>query len=319
MLAYANLSELFLAKADGTESRKLVSVNGDIEHVIWSPDGSHLQFDTTESTGGMGQQLAWEVSVLGTNLHRLFEGWHDPPDECCGRWSADGKYFIFQSNGQICALPRKGNFPHSVPAPFTLTSSPLSLSSPLPSKDGKKLLVIGQTYRGELMRYDWNSGQFSPFLGGISAEYVSFSRDGRWAAYVSYGDGILWRSKLGGSERLQLSYPPLYAMLPRWSPDGKKIIFFEFGSSSAKPARMYEVPPEGGSPRQLLPEDHRPQLGRPMGARLSTEVNPMTLHRRSTSLTWRAVRLPTCPVRKDSTRPDGPRRADTFLHSPLTR
>ena len=33
----------------------------------------------------------------------------------------------------------------------------MSLSSPIPSKDGKKLFVIGQTYRGELMRYEqWN-------------------------------------------------------------------------------------------------------------------------------------------------------------------
>ncbi len=38
----------------------------------------------------------------------------------------------------------------------------------------------------------------------------------------------LWRSKLDESERLQLTYPPMYAVLPRWSPDGKKIIFFEF-------------------------------------------------------------------------------------------
>jgi dipeptidyl aminopeptidase/acylaminoacyl peptidase len=141
-----------------------------------------------------------------------------------------------------------------------LTSSPLSLSSPLPSKDGKKLFVIGQTYRGELMRYDSKSRQFSPFLGGISAEYIAFSKDGQWAAYVSYPEGTLWRSKLDGSERLQLTYPPLHAMLPRWSPSGEKIIFFEFESSSGNPARMYAVSPEAGSPRQLLPDDRRHQL-----------------------------------------------------------
>jgi eukaryotic-like serine/threonine-protein kinase len=260
MLAYANLSDLFLAKSDGTESRKLVSVKGDIKNVTWSPDGNRLQFDTTESTGDLGQQLAWEVSILGTHLHRLFEGWHDPPDECCGKWSADGKYFVFQSSGQIWALPQKGSFLHSEPKPIPLTSSPLFLSSPLPSKDGKRLFVVGQTYRGELMRYDSKSGQFSPFLGGISAEYIAFSKDGQWVAYVSYRDGALWRSKLDGSERLQLSYPPVYAMLPRWSPNGQKIVFFEFGSSSNRRARMYEVSPKGGSPQPLIPDDARHQL-----------------------------------------------------------
>ena len=260
VLAYANLSDLSLAKADGTESRKLVTVNGNIKHIAWSPDGSHLRFDTTESTGGLGQQLVWEVSVLGTDLHRLFEGSHDLRDECCGRWSADGNYFIFQSDGQIWALPQKRSFLQSQPRPTLLTSSPLSLSSPLPSKDGRKLFVIGQTYRGELMRYDTKSGQFSPFLGGISAEYLDFSKDGQWAAYVSYPEGTLWRSKVDGSERLQLTYPPSHAMLPHWSPDGKQIVFFEFESSSGKPARMYAVSSEEGSPRQVLPEDRRHQL-----------------------------------------------------------
>ena len=260
MLAYGNLSDLFMAKADGTEFHKLVTVKGDIKNVTWSPDGGHLRFDASESVGTLGQQLVWEVSSAGTDLHRLLAGWHNPPDECCGKWTADGKYFVFQSNGQIWALPQQSGFLHSQPTPIPLTSSPLSLYSPLPSKDGKKIFVIGQTYRGELMRYDSKSGQFSPFLGGISAEYVAFSKDGQWVTYVSYRGGTLWRSKLDGSERLQLTYPPMYAVLPRWSPDGKKVVFFEFELSSDKPARIYEVSPGGGSPRQLMPDDPHNQL-----------------------------------------------------------
>jgi Tol biopolymer transport system component len=269
MLAYSNLSDLFVAKADGTEARKLLTVKGDIKNIAWSPDASHLRFDTTESAGTLGQQLAWEVSVsgsvAGTDLHRLLAGWHDPPDECCGKWTADGKYFVFQSKSQIWALPGKGSFLHaelfrSEPKPIALTSSPLLLSAPLPSRDGKKLFVIGQTYRGELMRYDAKSGQFSSFLGGISAEYVAFSKDGQWVTYVSYREGSLWRSRVDGSDRLQLTFPPMYPVLPRWSPDGKKIVFFEFASGADKPGKIYEVSADGGSPRALMPDDPRQQL-----------------------------------------------------------
>jgi hypothetical protein len=32
--------------------------------------------------------------------------------------------------------------------------------------------------------------------------------------------------KLDGSERIQLSYTPSLALLPRWSPDGMEIVFF---------------------------------------------------------------------------------------------
>jgi eukaryotic-like serine/threonine-protein kinase len=260
MLVYTALGDVFLANADGSDPRKLNKVNGDIINVRWSPDGGRLRFDSTETVGTVGQRGEWEMSRNGTDLHRLFDGWHTPPDECCGRWTPDGQYFVFQSQSQIWALPEKTGFLRDAAKPIPLTSSPLALASPLPSKDGKQLFVTGRTYRGELTRYDTKSGQSSPFLGGISAEFVEFSKDGQWITYVSYRDGTLWRSKPDGSDRLQLTDRPMYPVLPRWSPDGKKIIFFVFALTSDKPARMYEVPAAGGTPKEILPQDPGQQL-----------------------------------------------------------
>jgi eukaryotic-like serine/threonine-protein kinase len=255
-LVYANGSELFLAKNDGTESRKLVSVPGQGFYPAWSPAGSKLRFTAIDyKTGGSS---LWEVSAQGTNLHPLLPGWHTPPDECCGKWTPDGKYFVFQSHGQIFALSEKGRYLHQFTGkPIQLTSSPLGLFTPLPGKDGKKLYVVGRTYRGELERLEPKSGRFMPFLSGISAEDLTFSKDGQWMAYVSYPEGILWRSRPDGREKVQLSYPPLFAGMPRWSPDGKQIAFGDY--SVGKPARIYLVSAEGGSPQQLLPEHPEPQ------------------------------------------------------------
>jgi Tol biopolymer transport system component len=133
----------------------------------------------------------------------------------------------------------------------------MSLGFPLPAKDGKKLFVIGRTFRGEMVRYDPKSSQFSPFLGGISAEFLDFSKDRQWVAYVTFPEGILWRSKADGSERLQLTYPPAYAVNPRWSPDGRQIIFSQ--ALPEKPARILEISPDGGNARELVPDDPRPQ------------------------------------------------------------
>ncbi len=259
-LAYTNLGDLFIAKADGTDSHKIVGVNGDIRNVTWSPDSSHLRFDSSETAGTIGLQIEREVSIDGSGLRALLPGWHSPPDECCGKWTADGKYFVFQSQGQIWALPKSGGLFQSSSQPVPLTSSPMTLSSPLPGKDGKKLFVIGRTYRGELVRYDAKSSEFVPFLGGISAEYIAFSKDGQWVTYTSYPDGDLWRSKVDGSERIQLTFPPISPVLPRWSPDGKTILFFQFAQGADRPARIYEVSPDGGSPRLLLPDDHKQQF-----------------------------------------------------------
>jgi eukaryotic-like serine/threonine-protein kinase len=133
-----------------------------------------------------------------------------------------------------------------------LTSGPMSFSSPLPSKDGKKLFVVGALARGELARYDTGSGEFLPFLSGISADSVSFSKDGQWVAYVSFPEGALWRSKSDGSQRIQLIYPPLTPVGPKWSPDGQQIAFYAF--SGPKP-KLYIVANQGGTPRELIPGD----------------------------------------------------------------
>ena len=252
MMVYANGNDLFLARNDGTEPKKLVSAPDQAFDPAWSPDGTVIRFRVG---GGLAARGAlWEVSVNGTNLHPLLPGWRTPPSECCGKWTADGKYFVFQSAGNIWALAEKGNwFGKASGQPFQLTSGPMTFSSPVPSKDGKKLFVEGGLARGELARYDAKSAEFVPFLSGISADSVSFSKDGQWVAYSSYPETTLWKSKLDGSQRIQLTYPPLAAVLPRWSPDGQEIVFH--GSSPGQKVKLYMVSTEGGTPREMIPED----------------------------------------------------------------
>ena len=258
-VAYSIGNNLFTAKADGTDARKVITVgdSGFVFNPVWSPDGNHLRFIYGATLTDPSYFM--EVSLDGTGLHRLLPGWSKPPDSVPGNgaWTVDGKYFLFMLGRQIWALPRKAGFLHSEPKPIQLTSSPLPLSPPVQSTDGKKLFVVGRTFRGELTRYDLKSGHFEPYLGGISAEYVSFSKDGQWMAYVSFPEGTLWRSKMDGSERLQLTYASSQVMMPRWSPDGKTILFFDAGTN--KPSKIYEVSRDGGSPRPLMPDNPDPQ------------------------------------------------------------
>jgi Tol biopolymer transport system component len=125
---------------------------------------------------------------------------------------------------------------------------------PSPSVDGKRLFVIGEQSRGELMRYDSESRLFVTFLSGISAEDLDFSRDGKWVANVTFPEGVLWRSRVDGSERLQLSSLPVKAAMPHWSPDGKRIAFS--ASTPGKPWQIFLISADGGSPEQLIPSEH---------------------------------------------------------------
>jgi Tol biopolymer transport system component len=178
---------------------------------------------------------------------------------CCGKWTPNGRYFIFQkgpdSKSDLWALPEEGRFRwrRRDDKPIQLTAGPLSFEDPLPSKDGKEMFAIGEFHRAEVIRYDSRGGQFVPYLSGISAEGLAFSRDGQWVTYTSFPDGSLWRSKLDGSERLQLTFPPMRALLPRWSPDGKQIAF-----NAILPGvtwNVYLVSSEGGTPQRILPSE----------------------------------------------------------------
>jgi Tol biopolymer transport system component len=69
-------------------------------------------------------------------------------------------------------------------------------------------------------------------------------------------EGLLWRSRVDGSERLQLTQPPLQLLLPRWSPDGTRIAFM--GRTPGRPLKIYAIAAEGGEP-QLILEGDRPE------------------------------------------------------------
>ncbi len=258
-LAYTKWNTLYVANADGTDPHKVLELKDPsfVRAPVWSPDGLRLRFPLQQGID-LPNGRYWEVSLDGTGLRQLFPGWTKPPDsECCGSWTADGRYFVFLVHDQVWAVQRESRWFGMPLKPIQLTSSPTPLSDPVPGADGKRLFVVGRSKLGELVQYDSKSSKFVPFLGGISAEYVAFSKDAKWVAYTSYPEGTLWCSRLDGSERLQLSYPPVYAMLPRWSPDGQQIVFFE--GAAGKPYKLYVVSPQGGSPRQLLPDDSIPQ------------------------------------------------------------
>jgi eukaryotic-like serine/threonine-protein kinase len=254
-LVFIKGSDLYLANADGTGAHLLVSAPGSAYGPAFSPDGSVIRFSIQDQAN---TNSLWEVRSDGSNLHQLFRGWHNPPRENWGRWTQDGRYYVFESgqgqaNDVFAVAESTELFRRASAVPTQLTAGPIVYHTALPSLDGKKLFVQGMQPRGELVRYDAVTKQFVPFLGGISATDVAFSRDGKWAAYATVPDGTLWRSRIDGSERLQLTYPPAVATLPVWSPDGSQIAYVS--GQAGKPFKIFLVSAQGGSPEELLPEN----------------------------------------------------------------
>jgi Tol biopolymer transport system component len=130
---------------------------------------------------------------------------------------------------------------------------------------------------------------------------LDFSKDGAWVAYVAYPDGTLWKSKPDGTQRIQLTSPPLYAYLPRWSPDGKHIAFADIASSTH---RSYMISAGGGNPEPLAPET--PDADCPDW---SPDGNSLVMSRRDLSsaglliVDWKTRKVSTLPGSKSLLHP----------------
>ena len=248
---YGSGHDIYSMNRDDASHRKLLTVEGVPFSFRFSPDARGLRFAQSDVQSGTAS--IFESMPDGTGLHQMFRG-------CCGEWTADARFFLFQQrNGrrnELWALPEGGRGfwqRKQDTKPIQLTRGPLDFHYPLPSKDGRNIFVVGISHRAEMLRYDDRSRDFVPYLPGVSADSVSFSPDGRWVTYTSYSDGTLWRSRTDGSERLQLTFPPLQAFLPRYSPDGKQIAFN--AELPGEAWNIYIISSEGGTPQQVLPSN----------------------------------------------------------------
>ena len=278
-VVFARNSTLYIARQDGSAPR-LLADQGDasgrkVYWPRWSPDGRQLRFSRFDLR--TNEHSLWEISADGSGLHPLLPQWKTPHNECCGVWTADGKYFLFVSRrngrGDIWAIPSRPGLLRKQ-QPVQITAGPISYAAPLPARDGG-LFAIGAESRGELVRYDPAAGQWVPHPAGFSASAVDFSRDGQWTAYVSLADGTLWRARADGTRRLQLTSAPLKVYLPRWSPRGEQIAFY--GAHPGEPRAIYLVSPQGGIARRALENDSSEQIDpdwSPDGNRLVFERAP---------------------------------------------
>ena len=242
-------SDMWKARNDESEPRKILSEKGDLGWIRFSRNGQRIRFSAFDEENNT--DALWEAGVDGSLPQPVLAGWN----ACCGSWTADGSYYIFASsrggNWNLWAMREKREWWRKTdPEPVRLIVGQMSSMTPAPSTDGKSIFFVGSTPRGELVRYDLQKRIFVPYLPGLSAEGLDFSRDGSRVAWVAVPDGTLWQSKPDGTDRRELTFAPMQSSEPRWSPDGTKIAFA--GQEPGKPSKIYTVPAEGGVPEQVM-------------------------------------------------------------------
>lgn len=257
-LAFAKGSVLNIANGDGSRSHTLYAATGAAFAVRFSPDGQRIRFtvsDTEQNTTAL-----WEVARDGSNPHALLTNWPYKTTACCGSWTANGQYYLFQASESVpntnllvtslWALPESKD-PSAAPA--QITAGPMSFGNPSPSRDNKNLWAIGVQPTAEVVKYEANKKKFVPLISGLSATDVDYSADGKWIAYVSIPEGTLWRAHADGSDRMQLTPDGDRAALPHWSPDAKQIAYASMKTGGSW--KLSLVSPNGGDAHEMLQEN----------------------------------------------------------------
>lgn len=250
-ILYATGKELWEAETDGSGARRLLTAEGRPYAARLSPDGKDLRFSTIASNDNLE---LWEASADGSNVHRSLFG---SKNNCCGAWTPDGRYFFFVNasasgdRGIWAAREPSGLFHMRRGEPVRLFTGPINVTRPMVGRQGSRLFFAGNRAQAELQIYDTKSNTFVPFLGGLPIEQVELSPDGKWVSYVTYPEGVLWRSKVDGSESLRLSPPDVRVGTGgTWSPDGRRLVF----SVIEAPHTVYMVSADG-SELEALPLD----------------------------------------------------------------
>lgn len=252
----ASGNELTVMNVDGSNQRRLLTTQGLAFWLRWSPEGRKLRFtlrDPVRQTSAL-----WEMNADGSHAHPLLEGWNQPAQECCGNWTGDGKFFVFQSahNGrhEIWAWQERPWWRGGNSRPWPVTGGPLDYQAPGTMPGNSHIYFIGATREFQLLQAVPHSNQFTAMDKNLSAASLAeFSPDGKWVAWLNAADNSLWRSRNDGSDRIALTAPPLRIFNLQWSPDNRWLAVM--GEEPGKPWKIYLIDADGGQPVPVLNEN----------------------------------------------------------------
>ena len=198
-------SELYIANSDGTDERKLLAESVFDYHASYSADGKWIVF--TSERAGRGQADIYRARVDGTAVERLTDS--EAVDDQAAL-APDGRSVAFVSTRDTY----KANI-------WILDLDTRQLRN-LTGRSG----IQGDPDKpGGFFRPSWSpDGQWLAFSSDRNTEWRA--RKGAWE-HIQELSVYVMRANGTGLRRVSNSPPGICAGSPKWSPDGKRVVFYE--------------------------------------------------------------------------------------------
>lgn len=254
-ILYASGNAIFVARDNGQENQHLVDLPGRAFWLRWSPDGQRLRMTIIDAESGTPS--LWEYDAANHRTRPLAVGQRQLSSTCCGSWTPDGRYYVFQSysDGFTDIWRMRGSGADG--NPLRLTNGPLEFQSPAMGPGSNRVFFTGTDYRREMLVYSSAEHRFLPLINNLgSAALIDYSRDRKWVAWLNASDNTLWRSRVDGTERLQLTTTSMPIFSIKWSPDDQSLLLM--ARKAGKQWAIYVIDANGGNLR-LAVEDSKGQ------------------------------------------------------------
>lgn len=215
--------DVYLMSSTGTGQTQLTHNLESVSGMVWSPDGKRVAFNTFHGI--------YVMNVDGTGLAHILDSGEDPT------WSPDGKslvYWDISDDWNICVIKADGT------GKTYLTNDSVTYWLPKWSPDGRQIAFLANKASAVRNIYVMNAdgtGQQHLTTGSVVTD-LAWSADGKKLVFSSAPDYVsqteIYVVQPDGTNRTQLTNNTVYDESPRWSPDGRLILFASGQGSKAK-------------------------------------------------------------------------------------